>query len=82
MRPPLAWAGTASFRITEWRAWDGAKLEGRWDLPPNATELYDHSHPSADVMASELENVAAEPGMAEELRTLRAQLRERFAPEQ
>ena len=71
---------TADFRLTEWRAWDGAKLEGRWDLPPNATELYDHTTASADVFASELTNIAAEPSMSAVLAKMRALLRERFAP--
>ena len=71
---------TADFRLTEWRAWDGAKLEGRWDLPPNATELYDHTTASADVFASELTNIAAEPSMSAVLAKMRTLLRERFAP--
>ena len=74
---------TAGYRITEYRVWDGAKLEGRWDLPPNATELYDHTKddPNGDVMATEADNVAAVPAMASVLAAMSAKLRQRFAPE-
>lgn len=33
---------TEQWRFTEWRLWDGKALKARWDLPANATELYDH----------------------------------------
>ena len=32
----------AEWRLTEWRQWDGRKLTARWDIAPNATELYSH----------------------------------------
>ena len=70
---------TPDYRITEWRIWDGAQLKGRWDLPPNATELYDHTRPSDDVMATELVNIAHDPAMAAQLARLRTLLREKFA---
>jgi arylsulfatase A-like enzyme len=82
---------TAEWRLTEWRTWDGAALKGRWDLPPNATELYDHrgagasvsasaaaESAAADPFATELANVAAAPANAAILKTLRAQLHETF----
>ena len=74
------------YRITEYRMWDGANLQGRWDLPANATELYDH-RPNAttlvqeeqDPFASESVNVADDAEMTSVLVELRAQLRLRFA---
>lgn len=75
---------TASFRITEYRMWDGVNLQGRWDLPPNATELYDHreSPSGGDVFASETVNVAFEPAMKSILADLRKQLRQRFSSDE
>lgn len=69
---------TSEYRITEWRMWDGARLTGRWDLPPNATELYDHTRFSNDVMATELVNVAGDPAMGSQLARLRLLLRQKF----
>jgi hypothetical protein len=69
---------TPEYRLTEWRMWDGARLEGRWDLPPNATELYDHTLLSNDVMATELVNVADDPAMGSQLARLRVLLRQKF----
>jgi hypothetical protein len=84
---------TDEYRITEYRQWDGGGLHGRWDLPPNATELYHHPAPaaaaerkgadgssslSADPFASESVNLAGRPDMAPVLARLRAQLRQRF----
>lgn len=73
---------TSEYHITEWRLWDGARLEGRWDLPPNATELYDHTWVSNDVssvMATELVNVVDDPAMASQLARLRILLRQKFS---
>eukprot|EP01052_Picozoa_sp_SAG31_P036365 SAG31_NODE_4526_length_3164_cov_1.693312_3_plen_355_part_00 len=71
---------TAEYRITEYRAWDGDKLEGRWHIAANATELYDHTKddPAGDVMATESVNVAADPAMASVLAKMSAALRQRF----
>lgn len=69
---------TPDYRITEWRMWDGAKLEGRWDVPPNATELYDHSGTSGDVMATELVNIVDDPAIGSQLARLRMMLRQKF----
>jgi hypothetical protein len=75
------------WRITEWLIWDGTSLSARWDLPPNATELYAHPNATSiaqqvgiagDPFASELVNVAGDPMHAQLLITLQAQLREAF----
>ena len=70
---------TRAFRYTEWRAWDRARLRGRWDLAPHAVELYEHSDAGDDPFASETANVAADPSFAAALQALQAELRRTFA---
>jgi len=70
---------SADYRYTEWRAWDGAKLVGRFDLPPNATELYDHrATPFLNAFGKELVNVVVDPKYASAAKEMAAQLRAAF----
>lgn len=69
---------TTEWRFTEWRMWDGVTLQARWDLPANATELYDHRTPSADIFSTETVNLAADPKYEPIRKMLQAQLREAF----
>jgi arylsulfatase A-like enzyme len=74
---------TVTWRVTEWRVWNGATLSARWDLPPNATELYFHGQDplksGVDPFATETENVAGDPKYQTLLTKLRRQLRRAFA---
>ena len=71
------------YRYTEWREWDGAQLAGRWSVPPNATELYDHRKRSAggwSQFASETVNVVDAPEHSGTRAELSARLRALFRP--
>lgn len=39
---------TTTFRYTEWRTWNGTALRAKWDTPPVAAELYNHTDDTAD----------------------------------
>lgn len=69
---------TREWRFTEWRLWDGVALRARWDLPANATELYDHRTPGADIFSTETVNLAADPKYKSIVKMLQPQLREAF----
>lgn len=85
---------TPTWRITEWRDWDGVALAGKWDGVANATELYYHGsagssssssgngNGAVDPFASELANVVSNPAHAAILATLRAQLKNTFTTPQ
>eukprot|EP00051_Salpingoeca_urceolata_P002611 m.51540 g.51540 ORF g.51540 m.51540 type:complete len:557 (-) comp12232_c0_seq1:27-1697(-) len=73
---------TKQWRLTEWRHWDRAKLQGRWDIPAAAVELYNHTHDlvlsPGDVFGSERRNVASESGAKHVLAQLSETLRKAF----
>ena len=69
---------TPEWRYTEWRLWNGSRLEAEWGSAPVAVELYDHRNETVyptDFDVGEEENVAAAHpavtvGLAQQLRTL------------
>lgn len=76
---------TPRYRYTEWRKWDGAKLEAIWTIAPNGTELYVHSNdPAAGGVgtrigfSSESTNSAVDPNNAPIVAKLSALLRRTF----
>ena len=79
---------TDEYRYTEWRAWNGAKLQAHWDIAPNGTELYNHTidNRSSSLQggfgpfASERVNLAGHPGLEELQAKLAKLLRSMFAP--
>jgi arylsulfatase A-like enzyme len=72
---------TKQWRFTEWRRWNGKKLDGDWEGAANATELYDHRSDGADPFSTETENLAEDPTYEHIVRQLRTKLRNAFASE-
>jgi len=73
---------TSGWVVCPCRIWDGANLVGRFDLAPNATELYDHRGVNITKVPfdSELANNAHSPSYAGALAELQDMLRSAFAP--
>ena len=84
---------TATWRLTEWYAWDGRVCAAKFDAPNLGLELYDHRAAPPpppgrwsveddglvlDFDATENDNVAAKPEHATLVTQLRAKLRARF----
>lgn len=72
---------TPGYRYSEWRRWDGGRLEAKWDDDAAGVELYRHGEAvgsPVDFDATENQNLAGHPSMAGVQQQLAGLLRARF----